>query len=104
MHNSVVMLARSKLNSIESKTSEALMNNQISHKDFMTIINEERNYRKLKQSIRMMKSQDNNLLNIKKCSSKKSKFIKEQEGKVILTSLGFKTGLDKIPFIGDYLL
>ena len=61
------MLARSKLNSIESKTSEALMNNQISHKDFMTIINEERNYRKLKQSIRMMKSQDNNLLNIKQC-------------------------------------
>ena len=36
------MLARSKLNSIESKRSEALMNNQVSHKDFMTIINEER--------------------------------------------------------------
>ena len=43
------MLARSKLNSIEGKISEALMNNQISHKDFMTIINEERNYRKLKK-------------------------------------------------------
>ena len=41
------MLARSKLNSIESKISEALMNNQISYEDFMTIINEERNYRKL---------------------------------------------------------
>ena len=36
------MLARSKLNSIESKISEALMNNQISHEDFMIIINEER--------------------------------------------------------------
>ena len=35
------MLARSKLNSIQSKISEALMNNQISHDDFMTIINEE---------------------------------------------------------------
>ena len=42
------MLATSiKLNSIES-ISEALMNNQISHEDFMTIISEERNYRELK--------------------------------------------------------
>ena len=57
-HNKIVMLARSKLNSIESKISEALMNNQISHEDFMTIINEERNYRELKESIRMMKGQE----------------------------------------------
>ena len=34
------MLARSKLNSIESKISEALMDNQTSHEDFMTNINE----------------------------------------------------------------
>ena len=38
------------------------------------------------------------------CGSKKSKFIKKQEAEGILISLGFKTGLDKIPFIGDYLL
>ena len=49
------------------------MNNQISHEDFMTIINKERNYRKLKESIRMMKGQEDrkkiliNLLNIKQC-------------------------------------
>ena len=42
------MLARSKLNSIESKLSEALINNQISHEDFITIINEEKNYIELK--------------------------------------------------------
>ena len=54
-HNKIVMLARGKLNSIESKISEALMYYQISHEDFMTIINEERNYRELKESIRMMK-------------------------------------------------
>ena len=42
-HNKIVMPARSKLNSIESKISEALINNYISHKDFMTIINEEKN-------------------------------------------------------------
>ena len=38
------------------------------------------------------------------CGSKKSRFIKKQEAKELLTSLGFKTGLDKIPFFGDYLL
>ena len=42
-HNKIVMLARSKLNRIESKISEALINNEISHEDFMTIINEEKN-------------------------------------------------------------
>ena len=51
------MLARSKLNSIETKISEALINNEISHEDFMTIINEEKKYRELKESIRMMNSQ-----------------------------------------------
>ena len=44
-HNKIVMLARSKLNSIESKISEALINNEIIHEDFMTIINEEKNIR-----------------------------------------------------------
>ena len=55
------MLSRSKLNSAESKISEALINNDISHKDFMTIINEEKNYRELKESIRMMNSQRSDL-------------------------------------------
>ena len=32
-HNKVVMLARSKLNSIESKISKALVDNEISHED-----------------------------------------------------------------------
>ena len=50
------MLARTKLNSIESKISESLINNEISHKDFMTIIKEGK-YCSLKESIRMMNSQ-----------------------------------------------
>ena len=56
-HNEIAMLSRSKLNSIESKISEALINNKISHEDFMTIMNEEKKYRELKESIRMMNSQ-----------------------------------------------
>ena len=55
--NKAVMLARSKLNSVESKISEALINNDISHEDFMTIINEEKKYGELKESIRMMNRQ-----------------------------------------------
>ena len=51
------MLARSKLNSMEIKISEALVNNAISHEDFMTIINEEKKCRELKESIRIMNSQ-----------------------------------------------
>ena len=51
------MLARSKSNSIESKISEAVINNEISHEDFVTIINEENKYQELKESIRMMNSQ-----------------------------------------------
>ena len=51
------MLARSKLNNIESKISESLVNNEFSHENCMTIIDEEKVYRKLKESIRMTKSQ-----------------------------------------------
>ena len=50
------MLARSKLNSIENKISKALMGNEISQEDFETIINKEKKYRVLKESIRMMNS------------------------------------------------
>ena len=57
-HNKVVMLFRSKLNSMESKISDALINNAISHEDFMTWrLNEEKKYRELKKSIRMMNNQ-----------------------------------------------
>ena len=43
-HNKIVVLARSKLNGRESKISEVLINNEISHEDFMTIINEIKKY------------------------------------------------------------
>ena len=43
------MLAREKLNSIESKISEALINNEISHEYFMTIINEDKKIQRTKR-------------------------------------------------------
>ena len=37
------------------------------------------------------------------CSSKKSKFMKEQEAEGLLSNLGIKTPLNKIPLLGDLL-
>ena len=50
------MLARSKLKSIESKISESLINNEIKHEDFTTVIDEEKKYRELNESFRMINS------------------------------------------------
>ena len=54
------MLARSKLNRTESKISKALTDNEISHEEFETLINEEKKYRELKARIKMMNSQRSN--------------------------------------------
>ena len=37
------------------------------------------------------------------CGSKKSKFIKEQQAKGLLSNLGLRTLLNKIPVLGDIL-
>ena len=55
--NKILIIAVSKLDSMESKIKEALINNEISHEDFMIIINEEKKYPELSESIRMMNSQ-----------------------------------------------
>ena len=37
------------------------------------------------------------------CNSKKSKFINKQQAKGLLSNLGIKTRLNKIPILGDIL-
>ena len=37
------------------------------------------------------------------CGSKKSKFIKEQQAKELLSNLGIRTPLNKIPLLGNIL-
>ena len=49
-HNKIAMLARSKLNIIESKISEALINNEISHEDFTNISRIKRKHQNDEQS------------------------------------------------------
>ena len=38
-----------------------------------------------------------------RCGSKKSKLIKEQQAKGLLSNLGIRTPLNKIPLLGDIL-
>ena len=38
------------------------------------------------------------------CSANKSKFIKEQQAEGLLSNLGIRAPLSKIPFLGDILI
>ena len=51
-HDQILMLAKSKFNSIETLISQALNNMEISHEDFITIFKEKDRYEKMKQNIR----------------------------------------------------
>ena len=57
-HNKYVMLARSKLNSIETLISQALIDLKISHAEFKTIVNEEENCERVKKKNEIIKSDD----------------------------------------------
>ena len=47
-HNKIVMLAKRKLNSIEILMSQALIDLDISHEEFKTIVNEKEKYEQMK--------------------------------------------------------
>ena len=46
------MLAKGKLNSIENPLSQALIDMEISHEEFVTILNERDNYKKMKENLK----------------------------------------------------
>ena len=46
------LLAKCKLNSIETLTSPALIDIEISHEEFITILNEKDKYEKMKDNLR----------------------------------------------------
>ena len=56
-HNKTLVLAKRKLK-IENLMSQALIDLEISHEKFKTIAKEKEKYKKMKESIRMMKSSD----------------------------------------------
>ena len=63
------MLAKSKLNSIETLISQALIDLDISHQEFITVLKEKDKYGKMKENLRS----ENEEYTIKKPSSIKSK-------------------------------
>ena len=46
------MLAKNKLNSIEGLVSQALIDMEISHEEFDTILKEKKKYQKIKENVR----------------------------------------------------
>ena len=50
------MLAKRKLNSIETLISQSLIDLGISHEEFKAIVNEKEKYKRMKENIRIMKS------------------------------------------------
>ena len=51
-HDKILMLAKSKLNSIETLISQALIDMEISHEEFITILKEKDKYEKMKDNLR----------------------------------------------------
>ena len=48
----ILMLAKSKLNSIETLISQALIDMEISHQEFVTILKEKDKYEKVKENLK----------------------------------------------------
>ena len=68
-HYKILMLAKSKLNCIETLVSQALIDMEISHEEFITILKEKDKYEKMKDSLRS----ENEKPGIMKLSSIKSR-------------------------------
>ena len=68
----MVMIARSKLNSVETLIYQALIDLEITHEEYKSIVNEKESYKKLKENIRIIKSDNEkdelNNKNIKRSS------------------------------------
>ena len=63
-HDKVLMLATSKLDSIETLVSPALVGVEISHEEFNAIIRERKKYERMKENVRnVSKKQENMRLN-----------------------------------------
>ena len=74
-HDKILMLAKSKLNSIETLISQALIDLDINHEEFIRILKEKDKYEKMKENLRGK----NEEYKIMKLSSIKSKIKKNSE-------------------------
>ena len=75
------MLAQSKLNSIEALISQALMDKDISHEEFITILKEKDKCKMMKDNLRYKKGES---YEIKKINSEKPKNQAPLKNKIII--------------------
>ena len=64
MHDKIRMLAQSKLNSIEALISQALMDKDISHEEFITILKEKDRCKMMKDNLRYKKGESYEIIKI----------------------------------------
>ena len=60
-HDKILMLAKSKLNSIETLVSQALIDMEISHEEFNAIIREKQKYERMKENVRNVSEKQENM-------------------------------------------
>ena len=72
-HDKILMLAKSKLDSIETLVSQALTDIEISHEEFNAIIREKQKYERMKENVRNVSEKQENMrlnsVNSKKITS-----------------------------------
>ena len=60
-HDKILMLAKSKLDSIETLVSQALIDMEISHEEFNAIIREKQKYERMKENVRNASEKQENM-------------------------------------------
>ena len=60
-HDKILMMAKSKLNSIETLAFQALIDMEISHEEFITILKEKDEYEKMKENGRNVNEKQENM-------------------------------------------
>ena len=64
------MLAKTKLNSIETLVSQALIGMEISYEEFITILKEKDKYEKMKDNLRSENEKSNDIMRLSSVKSK----------------------------------
>ena len=59
-HDKVLMLPKSKLNNIETLVSQVMIDMEISHEEFITILKEKDKYEKMKENVRNVNEKTEN--------------------------------------------
>ena len=75
------MLAKSKLNSIKTLISQALIDMDISHKEFITILNEKEKYDNMKDNLRSENEKSHEIMRLGLWNQRLKK-IKNEKNKI----------------------